>query len=75
MVDPTVQRVRDAARAYAEAVRQTQRFLDRLADTADPGALAEYAALVEQEKRAAADRLGALREAGLEAASIDADEE
>ena len=71
MSDETVIRVRQTAAAYAEAVRQTQRFFDRISDTADPAVLAEYAALVEDEKRAAEDRLDAIRTAGFEVPSID----
>jgi hypothetical protein len=71
MPDETVIRVRQTAAAYAEAVRQTQRFFDRISDTADPAVLAEYAALVEDEKRAAEDRLDAIRTAGFEVPSID----
>jgi hypothetical protein len=71
MSDETVIRVRQTAAAYAEAVRQTQRFFDRISDTADPAVLAEYAALVEDEKRAAEDRLDAIRAAGLDVPSID----
>jgi hypothetical protein len=49
MADKTLIRVRETALAYAEAVRTTQRFFDRLEDTGDPSVLAEYAALVERE--------------------------
>ena len=71
MTDQTVTRVRETAAAYALAVRQTQRFFDRIDDTADPAVLAEYAALVEDEKRAAEARLDAIRAAGFEVPSID----
>ena len=71
MADETIIRVRATALAYAEAVRTTQRFFDRLADTADPAALAEYATLREREKEAEEDRLDALTAAGLEVPSID----
>ena len=71
MADGTVLRVRETAAAYAEAVRQTQRFFDRIEDTADPAVLAEYATLVEDEKRAAEARLDAIRAAGFEVPSID----
>jgi hypothetical protein len=71
MSDETVIRVRQTAAAYAEAVRQTQRFFDRISDTADPAVLAEYAALVEDEKRAAEDRLDAIQAAGFDVPSID----
>jgi hypothetical protein len=71
MSDETLIRVRQTAAAYAEAVRQTQRFFDRVSDTADPAVLAEYAALVEDEKRAAEDRLDAIQAAGFEVPSID----
>ncbi|MEU4620068.1 hypothetical protein AB0G04_08800 [Actinoplanes sp. NPDC023801] len=71
MTDPTLDRVRETAAAYAEAVRETQRFLDGLADSTDPSALAEYANLVRREESARADRLAALTEAGLRASSFD----
>jgi hypothetical protein len=71
MVDDTLVRVRETAAAYAEAVRQTQRFFDRVEDTADPSVLAEYAALVQDEKRAAQARLDAIEAAGFEVPSID----
>jgi hypothetical protein len=71
MADETLIRVRETAAAYAEAVRQTQRFFDRIEDNTDPGILAEYAALVEDEKRAAEARLDAIRAAGFEVPSID----
>lgn len=71
MADTTLIRVREAAHAYAEAVRQTQRFFDRIEETEDPSVLAEYATLVEREKEAREERLDALEEAGLEVPSID----
>jgi len=71
MADETITAVREAARAYAEAVRTTQRFFDRVEDNDDPGLLAEYANLVEQEKRAASARLDAIVAAGFEAPSVD----
>lgn len=71
MADETLIRVRETAAAYAEAVRHTQRFFDRIDDTTDPSVLAEYANLVRQEKAAQADRLDALGEAGLRADSFD----
>ena len=71
MADKTLIRVRETALAYAEAVRTTQRFFDRLEDTADPSVLAEYATLVEREKEAAEDRLDAIEAAGIEVPSID----
>jgi hypothetical protein len=71
MADKTLIRVRETALAYAEAVRNTQRFFDRLEDTTDPGVLAEYATLVEREKEAAGDRLDAIEVAGFEVPSID----
>ena len=72
MADQTLTRVRETAAAYAEAVRQTQRFFDGLTDTTDPSALVEYANLVRQEESALAARLDALTEAGLRAGSFDA---
>jgi hypothetical protein len=71
MADETVLRIRETARAYVEAVRETQRFFDRLEDTEDPGVLVEYAALVEREKVAAENRLDAIEAAGFEVPSID----
>jgi hypothetical protein len=71
MADKSLIRVREAALAYAEAVRQTQRFFDRIDDTEDPSVLAEYATLVEREKEAQADRLDAIEAAGFEVPSID----
>ena len=66
MADKTLLRVRETALAYAEAVRTTQRFFDRVEDTTDTSVLIEYATLVEREKEAAEDRLDALEAAGLE---------
>ena len=71
MADKTIIAVREAAQAYAEAVRDTQRFFDRLEDNNDPAVQAEYATLVEREKRAAEARLDAIEEAGFEVPSID----
>ena len=71
MADTTLIRVREAAHAYADAVRQTQRFFDRVEDTEDPAVLAEYAALAEREKEAREERLDAIEAAGLEVPSID----
>ncbi|WP_250037118.1 hypothetical protein [Paractinoplanes maris] len=71
MVDKTIIAIRETAEAYAEAVRTTQRFFDRLEDTADPSVLVEYATLAEREKEAAEARLDALEAAGIEAPSID----
>ncbi|HEV8569722.1 MAG TPA: hypothetical protein VGQ92_22005 [Actinoplanes sp.] len=71
MADQTLIRVRETALAYAEAVRQTQRFFDRIDDTADPAVLAEYATLAEREKEAAEERLDAIEAAGFEVPSID----
>jgi hypothetical protein len=71
MADKTLIRVRETALAYAEAVRNTQRYFDRLEDTADPSVLVEYATLVEREKEASEARLDAIEEAGIEVPSID----
>jgi hypothetical protein len=71
MTDTSIITVREAAAAYAEAVRTTQRFFDRLEDAADPSALVEYATLVEREKEAAGARLDAISAAGFEVPSID----
>jgi hypothetical protein len=71
MADKTIIRVREAAQAYAEAVRNTQRFFDRLEDNNDPAVQIEYATLLEREKEAAAGRLDAIEAAGFEVPSID----
>ena len=71
MADQTIIRVRETAQAYAEAVRNTQRFFDRVEDNDDPALLAEYATLVQREKEAVEDRLDAITAAGFEAPSID----
>jgi hypothetical protein len=71
MADKTIITLREAAEAYAEAVRTTQRFFDKLEDTDDPSALVEYATLVEREKEAAEARLDAIEAAGFEVPSID----
>ena len=71
MADKTIIALREAALAYAEAVRTTQRYFDRIEDTDDPSVLVEYAALVEREKEAAEARLDALEAAGIEVPSID----
>jgi hypothetical protein len=71
MADKSLIRVRETALAYAEAVRNTQRYFDRIDDTGDPSVLAEYAVLAEREKEAAEDRLDAIEAAGIEVPSID----
>ena len=71
MADETIIAVRDAAAAYAQAVRETQRYFDRLEDNDDPGVQAEYAFLVEQEKAALAARTDAVVAAGFEVPSLD----
>ncbi|WP_250007767.1 hypothetical protein [Actinoplanes sp. M2I2] len=71
MADKTIIALRETAEAYAEAVRTTQRFFDRLEDTTDPSVLVEYANLVEREKAASEARLDALEAAGIEVPSID----
>ncbi|MBU2666794.1 hypothetical protein KOI35_25110 [Actinoplanes bogorensis] len=71
MADKTIIALREAALAYAEAVRTTQRFFDRIEDTDDPSVLVEYAALAEREKEAQEARLEALEAAGIEVPSID----
>ena len=73
MADETLIRIRETAGAYAEAVRQTQRFFERLDDTTDPSVLVEYANLVRREEAALSEREDALTEAGLRAASFDGD--
>jgi hypothetical protein len=71
MTDKSIITVRETAAAYAEAVRTTQRFFDRLEDGEDPSALVEYATLVEREKEAEQARLDAITAAGFEVPSID----
>lgn len=71
MADQDLLRIRETAQTYAEAVRATQRFFDRVEDLADPSVQAEYATLAEQEKRAAGDRLVALTAAGVQVPSVD----
>jgi hypothetical protein len=71
MADKTIIAIREAAEAYAEAVRTTQRFFDRVEDTDDPSVLVEYATLAEREKEAHQARLDALEAAGIEVPSID----
>jgi hypothetical protein len=71
MADKSLIRIRETALAYAEAVRNTQRYFDRIEDTGDPSVLAEYAVLAEREKLAAEDRLDAIEAAGIEVPSID----
>ena len=71
MADKTIIRVRETALAYAEAVRNTQRFFDELEDNNDPAVQIEYANLVEREKEAAGARLDAIEAAGFEVPSID----
>jgi hypothetical protein len=71
MTDKSIITIREAAAAYAEAVRTTQRFFDRLEDAEDPSALVEYATLVEREKEAEEARLDAITAAGFEVPSID----
>ena len=71
MADKTLIQLRETALAYAEAVRTTQRFFDRIEDTEDPSVLAEYATLVEREKEAEEARLDALEAVGIEVPSID----
>jgi len=72
MADSTITRVRETAQAYAEAVRDTQRFFDRVEDNDDPGLQAEYATLAQREKEALEARLDAIEAAGFEVPSIDA---
>jgi hypothetical protein len=71
MADKSLIRIRETARVYAEAVRETQRFFDRIDDTSDPSTQIEYATLVEREKEAMEARLDALEEDGIEVPSID----
>jgi hypothetical protein len=71
MADKSLIRIRETARAYAEAVRETQRFFDRIDDTSDPSVQIEYATLVEREKEAMEARVDAIDEDGFEVPSID----
>lgn len=71
MADQDLLRIRETAQTYAEAVRATQRFFDRVEDLADPSVQAEYATLAEQEKRTAGGRLDALTAAGVQVPSVD----
>jgi hypothetical protein len=71
MADETIIAIRAAAAAYAEAVRTTQRYFDRLEDAEDPAALVEYAALAEREKEAEEARRDAIEAAGIEVPSIE----
>ena len=71
MADKDLLRIRETALAYAEAVRTTQRFFDRVEDLDDPGVQIEYATLVEREKEAADARLEAIDAVGVEVPSID----
>lgn len=71
MADDSLINVQKTALAYAEAVRNTQRFFDRLTGTDDPSVQIEYAVLVEREKEAESDRLDAIEAAGFEVPSID----
>jgi hypothetical protein len=71
MADKTIIRVRETSLAYAEAVRETQRFFDRLEDNSDPSVQIEYATLLQREKEAEEDRLDAIEAAGFEVPSID----
>ena len=71
MPDKTIIALREASAAYAEAVRTTQRYFDRIEDSSDPSVLVEYATLVEREKEAEQARLDAIEAAGFEVPSID----
>jgi hypothetical protein len=74
MADKDLERIRETALAYAEAVRTTQRFFDRVGDLEDPSVLVEYATLAEREKEALGDRTDALDAAGLTVSSIEGDD-
>lgn len=71
MADKDLLRIRETALAYAEAVRTTQRFFDRVEDLDDPSVQIEYATLVQREKEAAEARLDAVDAVGIEAPSVD----
>jgi len=71
MADKDLLRIRETALAYAEAVRTTQRFFDRVQDIEAPAVQVEYAALVQREKEAAEARLDAIAATGIEVPSLD----
>ena len=71
MADKDLLTLRETAQAYAEAVRTTQRFFDRVEDLDDPSVQAEYVTLVQREKEAAGARLDAIDAVGFEASSVD----
>ena len=71
MADKDLTLIRETALAYAEAVRTTQRFFDRVEDLEDPAVQAEYVSLVQREKEARDARLDAIEAAGIEAPSVD----
>jgi hypothetical protein len=71
MADKDLLRIRETALAYAEAVRTTQRFFDRVEDLDDPSVQVEYATLAQREKEAAEARLDAIDAVGFEASSVD----
>ena len=71
MADKDLLHIRQTALAYAEAVRTTQRFFDRVEDLDDPSVQVEYATLVQREKEAAGARLDAVAAIGIEAPSVD----
>ena len=75
MADEDLLRIRETALAYAEAVRTTQRFFDRVEDLDDPSVQIEYATLVQREKEAAGARLDALDAVGIEVASVDSSDQ
>ncbi|MFV2124433.1 hypothetical protein ACFHWS_07770 [Micromonospora sp. LOL_013] len=72
--DRAMPRAVRAARAYAEATAQTARYLDRTGTLPDPADIAEYANLLAREEATRDERADALRAAGLEVPSLDADQ-
>jgi hypothetical protein len=75
MADEDLLRIRETALAYAEAVRTTQRFFDRVEDLDDPSVQIEYATLAQREKEAAEARLDALNAVGVEVPSVDSSDQ
>ncbi|WFE29922.1 hypothetical protein O7623_12380 [Solwaraspora sp. WMMD791] len=72
--DQAMPRAVRAARAHAEATAQTARYLDRTGALPDPADVAEYANLLAREELTRDERADALRLAGLDVPSLDADE-
>lgn len=64
---------RQAAAAYAAAVRETERFTDRLDGQPDPAELTEYATLLAREEAAHMQRRDAFAPLGLNVSSEEGD--